>query len=481
MLRYYQAHHHIKRNDPVFRIFLYLSVLLIFSSFSLFAQNSFVNRQKTNDSLNKRILNDTLTKKRFGRAAIELGLGEAVTFSIDRFIRHTDFTKISFKTIGYNLKPGNWGWDADDFSTNQIGHPFHGSVYFNAFRSNGYSFWQSIPASVAGSYIWETAGETTGPSVNDFINTGFGGTMLGEVTHRLANRIVNSRSRGFKRQAGEVVAFIINPSNGLNRILDGQWGKVPGNSVAKDTTPIAGKFDLGLRRYSINNKDPFTDGHFGLYARMKLVYGTPAENIKDAFGNFYVVVEAGHDHSSKLNIVSAYGSLTGWKAYFENRTDIAVLSANYDYINNEAFFYGAESVKLNYYANFILTNKIGIDATVGTGPIVLAAIPDAYKYQGRNYDYGSGLSYYSSLKLIIADRFYYAFNYRGGWTTTLNGNPSYYFLHVLTNELGMRILKKVSLSVEDGYFNLLGYYRHFDDVNKIYPYVRLSVTYNTNL
>jgi len=458
-------------------------VFFIASAFgpcSLFAQMSVTHQQQIN-GLDTQTQKDSLVKKRFGRAVADLGLAETITFSVDRFIRNAAYTKISLKTIGYNMNPGHWGWDGDDFSTNQIGHPYHGSVYFNSFRSNGFSFWQSVPASLAGSYIWETVAETGAPSYNDFVNTSFGGTMLGEATHKLTNRITNSQSRGFKRQAGEILAFLINPSNGFDRLIDGKWGKAPRSPAVQDTTSMDAQFDFGARKYNVNDKDPFANGHFGLYARMKLVYGNPGENIQEPFSNFYVIVEAGRDNNSSLNALIAYGSLTGWKAYFQNRTDLAVLSASYDYLNNEAFFYGAESIKINYYSEFALADKIKLNTSIGAGPLLLAAVPDSYKYQGRNYDYGSGVSYYGGLKLNVAGKFYSAVNYRGGFTSTLNGNSSDCLLSLITAEIGLRITKEVSLAAEEGYFNLHSDYNTVEPVNKTYPYLKLAIRYDTGL
>lgn len=243
------------------------------------------------------------------------------------------------------------------------------------------------------SYILETYTETQLPSPNDFINTGFGGVMLGEVTHRFANRLVNNNSHGVKKQLSEVFACFINPSNGLNRILDGKWGKGPDKDMVKDTTPINAEFDFGLRKFNVNNKNSLNDGHFGGYGRMKIVYGSPSENMKDPFSNISVIIEAGQDDSSKLNVVSVYGSLVGWKIYSQNRTDLAVLSANYDYINNVAFYYRAEGVKMNLYSEFQISDKIKINTSAGVGIVILAAIPDAYTDKSRNYAFGPGLSY----------------------------------------------------------------------------------------
>ena len=41
-----------------------------------------------------------------------------------------------------NLQSG-FNWDDDVFGVNQVAHPYHGSLYFNAARSSGYDFWGS--------------------------------------------------------------------------------------------------------------------------------------------------------------------------------------------------------------------------------------------------------------------------------------------------------------------------------------------------
>jgi hypothetical protein len=99
--------------------------------------------------------------------------------SFNRFITKDPYSYISFQNFLDHQRFSAWDWDDNQFTTNQIDHPFHGQIYFNAFRSNGYNFYQSSLATVAGSYIWETAGETQHPSINDLVNTTFGGILMG--------------------------------------------------------------------------------------------------------------------------------------------------------------------------------------------------------------------------------------------------------------------------------------------------------------
>ncbi|WP_185960584.1 DUF3943 domain-containing protein [Pedobacter westerhofensis] len=177
-------------------------------------------------------LRDTLfvPKKNFLRAATELFVVQLLPWSYDKYIAKGEWAKLDINSIQRNLNPRNWEWDDNSFKTNQFGHPYHGNLYYNTFRSNGYSFWQSVPAAFAGSFVWEVAAETNKFAPNDFINTSLGGIALGEMTHRIAGKIVNNRARGAKRQMQEVFGFLVNPVNGANRLISGEWGRVHGKA-----------------------------------------------------------------------------------------------------------------------------------------------------------------------------------------------------------------------------------------------------------
>lgn len=455
-------------------------MILLFCCADAFSQEMPFDAQKISPRKLRRMnrLDSLMDKKRFGRAVIELGVDEVFTWSLDRYVRNEDYAKISFKTVWHNLNPGSWEWDNDEFQTNQFGHPYHGSYYFNSFRTNGYTFWQSVPAAFIGSYVWETAAEVQPPAPNDFINTSFGGIILGEMTYRLSNKIVNNKSRGFKRQASEVIAFLVNPTFGLNRILDGRWGRVMRNSNERDSSKIALTLDVGARRFGANN----TNGSFGWYGHLGMLYGTPYEGYKKAFSNINVNIEVGKDDSSKVNVVSVYGSLTGWELQADSSMKhLAILSANYDYIHNEAFSYGAQSVKMNLFSRFALTRKIKFNTALGAGPILLAAVPDRYFYRGRSYDYGSGFGVNGSGGLNFADAFRASIAYRGGWIKTINGNDSHYFLHTVSTDLSYSFNKNLALAAESGYFILKGNYAAHPEVNNTYPYARASVRYSINI
>jgi hypothetical protein len=455
-------------------------IIFLLGSQSLSAQNIVDFKQdttaKTRFRSRVRRADTALFTKHFGRGTVFLGLAELTPWVFDRFIRNSETYYVTPKIIGQHLSLNSWQFDNDPFSTNQFAHPYHGSYFFSAFRTNGYSFWQAAPATFLGSYIWETASEVQAPAPNDFINTGFGGTILGEMTYRISNRIVNNRSRGFKRTASEVLALMINPMNGVTRILDGRWGKIYGNNKERDSAKISAVFDLGVRTINGNG------AHTGAYAHARFLYGTAYENYKVPFSNMYIDTELGKDDSSVVNILSVYGSLAGWRVTTTDHVkQLLILSANYDYVHNQAFFYSAQSVKFNFISNFALSKKTSITATVAAGPVLLAGVPDPHLYTGRDYDYTSGIAYSFSTGINLASKLTYNINYRGGWLKTINGYSSYSLLYAITTEVSYAFLKNISLSVEPGVFALNSKYDNYPKINSRYDYFRASVRYGLNM
>src|SRR4249919_2622181 len=66
----------------------------------------------------KGFLDDTLKiKKRFWRGAGELLLVEVIPWSYNYFVRDAEFAKISWESIGHNLKLSSWEWDDNNFKT----------------------------------------------------------------------------------------------------------------------------------------------------------------------------------------------------------------------------------------------------------------------------------------------------------------------------------------------------------------------------
>ena len=94
--------------------------------------------------------------------------------------------------------------------------------------------------------------------------------------------------------------------------------------------------------------------------------------------------EAGASDPARLNVVQVNGLIKGWdlKESSDN-LHVAVLTMNYDYFNNSAFEYGAQSFNFKVLSEWKRDSKRNFETTIGAGIIVLAAVPDDYLYYGE--------------------------------------------------------------------------------------------------
>ena len=137
-----------------------------------------------------------------------------------------------------------WVIDQDPFSTNQLLHPYAGSIYHGFARSAGLNYWESLAYTFAGSAVWEVAGETTKPSMNDQIATGIAGSFLGEAFFRTASWILERGGTrpGFWREFG---AAIVSPPNLVNRrILGSRFEYL----FASREAAVSSRVGLGAKR-----------------------------------------------------------------------------------------------------------------------------------------------------------------------------------------------------------------------------------------
>ena len=127
---------------------------------------------------------------------------------------------VNLSTFRDHLTHGPWGIDTDAFNVNQFMHPYQGSMYQGFARSAGLNYWESLLYTNVGSFLWETGGETSNPSINDQFASGIGGSFFGEALFRMASLLLegDGGKPGFWRELG---AAIISPPTGFNRLAFG--------------------------------------------------------------------------------------------------------------------------------------------------------------------------------------------------------------------------------------------------------------------
>jgi hypothetical protein len=144
--------------------------------------------------------------KEFFPALGENILSNTLLYLTDRYIAGESWAQVTPASIRENIG-SPWVWDGDEYFTNQFGHPYQGSIYHAAARSNGFNFYQAILFDAFGSVYWELLCETQTPSINDFVSTTLGGAALGEMFHRLYLEIHHP------------LALLVSPMDGFNDIV----------------------------------------------------------------------------------------------------------------------------------------------------------------------------------------------------------------------------------------------------------------------
>ncbi|MCR4603684.1 MAG: DUF3943 domain-containing protein [Prevotella sp.] len=197
---------------------------------------------------------------------------------IGRLGADDDCSDVSMHSIKRNLKSG-LAWDNNKFFVNQLGHSYIGGLSFNAARSSGFSFVQSVPFSAIGSLIWEYFGETEQPSINDMITTTIAGTMFGEGSYRLAKHVLDDSDTGGRRIAREATAMFLNPFQGLQRLLDGSMWKVRRNASSHrdEEMPMDSKNSLTLSDRYVVASDGESHGCHHPIVAISTEYGETAD------------------------------------------------------------------------------------------------------------------------------------------------------------------------------------------------------------
>lgn len=260
-------------------------------------------------------------KKRFWAAALEVtGINVGVHL-MDRYLLKEPFVKTTLNSIGDNFRRG-LVWDNDLFTMNMFAHPYHGNLYFNAARANGLSYWESAPFALLGSAEWEFFGETDPPAINDLFATTCGGMAIGETLHRLSATPLDDRTRGWNRFWREAVATLLNPIQGLHRIISGDAWRVKHDHYHYHdfhAIPIQASFSAGLR-YVADDGALFR-GDYCPYLNFGFVYGTGVDGEKHTkpfdFFDFDATLSFGGSQPI-LNNINIMGRL--WSTPLADRT-----------------------------------------------------------------------------------------------------------------------------------------------------------------
>jgi hypothetical protein len=324
-------------------------------------------------------------------------------FLLNQFDRHvlgTDFAS-NASTIRRNLH-SSWVVDRDPFEINQLGHPYAGSMYHAIARSAGLDYWESLGYTFAGSALWEIAGERSLPSRNDQINTGIGGSFLGEILFRLSNLTLEHENvPPFWR---ETAAALISPPVGFNRLAFGNRFR----TIFPSNDPIYfSRLQLGFSQ-SVQNSAGASGANFkrseGLI-EYSIDYGLPGKPGYTYARPFdYFSLQATASTANGAESLLTRGLLIGkdYEAGHDYR-GVWGLYGLYDYIAPQTFRVSSTAAAIGTTAQWKLSGKMALQGTALAGA-GYTAVGTTRSTADNDYHYGVSPQALLALRLIFGDR-----------------------------------------------------------------------------
>lgn len=447
-------------------------------------------------------------KKGVRAAAMVFGINMGV-WSFDRYIRKADFAYINIHTIKDNFKHG-LVWDNDAMGTNMFMHPYHGNLYYNSARSNGYSYWQSALFAFSGSFMWEMFMENEYPSTNDIIATPVGGMAIGEVTYRVSDLILDDRKTGWSRFGLEFAGFLVSPMRGLTRIINGDaWRKRSTTGKQFGIPDVSVDISLGTRTLEL--KDDILDKGVGMASEINIEYGDRFDVEETKPYDYFSIkanlnLQASQPALGQLNII---GRLLAKELVNNKKHYLSLgLYQHFDYYDSDTISSVSSKVPYKFCtpasfgAGFIYKRKSGrkwaFDAYAHLNAIVLgASLSDYYQVDERIYNLASGYStkagcnfIYKKDKLAISPTYdvYHMFTWKGypsdiDWdnvdSKTLNaqGDRSTAIIHAVGMRIDIKLYNRLFLTSSFMNYTRNTKYKYYANVFSNTSEGRLMLTY----
>ncbi|MEO7055488.1 MAG: DUF3943 domain-containing protein [Caldimonas sp.] len=328
-------------------------------------------------------------------------------FLLNRFERsfgsdRNDY-RVGLRTVRTNLGSG-WGTDRDPFRTNQLGHPYQGSMYHGFARSTGHGYWESAGYAFAGSAFWEIAGERTRPSRNDQVASGIGGTFFGEALFRMSNLLLE-HGGGLPRFWREVAAAAISPSSGFNRLA---YGERFGGVFSSHDAAYFSRLHFGYARdlhTQLGSSTTDVKKSEGL-VDFAIDYGLPGSKGYNYTRPFdYFNFQAAASTANGFESVTTRGLLVGAPYEIgESYRGVWGLYGSYDYLAPQTFRVSTTAVSLGSTAQWWLSDSLSLQGTAMAG-LGYAAVGTTRGAVGeRDYNYGVAPQALLSLRLTHGDK-----------------------------------------------------------------------------
>jgi len=338
-------------------------------------------------------------RKSFVAPAVELVLMDAAINAFGRMAYDDGSFDVTPASIRRNLR-GPWVVDDDPFQINQVMHPYQGALYPSAARSAGLNYWQSAAYTFAGSALWEIAGETTPPSINDQVASGIAGSFLGEALFRTANLLID-KSGGEVGVGRGLLVLLLSPPTAFNRAMFGDRfdGVFPTRDPAYDV-----RVHFGAETPLQWVQQPGDDRRYNTVIDLFIEYGVPGKagyHYGRPFDLFSLQATA---TSANIQSVATRGLLVGGR--FDAGKDGGGawgLFGSFDYFAPQIFRVSSTALSFGTTVQAWASHGVAVQATSTLGLGYVAA-QTVNGITDRDYRYGLAPQALASLRIVGGDR-----------------------------------------------------------------------------
>jgi hypothetical protein len=406
----------------------------------------------------------------------EVAAVNVVVWSFDRYVLDADYARISLNSWEQNLRAG-FVWDDDEFGTNQFAHPYHGSLYYNAARDNGFGYLGSSLFTLLGSLQWELFAETQKPSINDLANTTLGGITLGEVLYRLSSEVLDADATGLRRLGHEWLGAAVSPSRGFNRLVHGNSWRV---GSPQEGSPSRGITIVGQLGYlKLANGEALTEGTDQLFAQLVLRDGDPVyDELRRPFDAYSVEAQ----FTTKEHRLVSHAQIRGVLAstpLVTTESARLMLGAlqHFDYTNVQAYEVGGQSFSGSLLYARRLSEEGSLRAALHLKGVVLGGISSEHAVSmGRSYDYGPGMDLQIEARYLYQEWEIATAEAGVAWIDTLNGSDGQHLLIAGKVQVDFPIYRSLGMGMSGMLFQRNSLFRGFEDTHQHISQLRVFLS-----
>jgi hypothetical protein len=230
-------------------------------------------------------------------------------------------------------------------------------------------------------------------------------------------------------------------------------------------------------------------------------YGSPFDNSRrKPFDYMDVALQMSGQEKVPLNLVRISGDI--WQKPLGDDAapnHVFALSQRFDYMNNNAFEFGGQSLLTTLHSRFRLSSKTGLTTRVDGAVMILGAINSEYakiadvadRERLREYDYGPGLGAGAQATLTRSGRPLLSLAYRFQWIDVSNGSiyskgqsaegsDANHYIQAAGGRFVIPVFGRLGLGADAYVFLRKSRYSFpgFHDIDQRNPQVRMFVAWN---